>query len=90
MHNLFHNKGGWVNPETRDDSARSIRRDCRAVVVFGGLPPRPGGALPAAVEDAIAVSEWLVAHLTEPGGDERPWWLATAPVAPSPTCWHNT
>ena len=24
MHHLFHNEGGWVNPETRDYSARSI------------------------------------------------------------------
>ena len=24
MHHLFHNEGGWVSPETRDDSARSI------------------------------------------------------------------
>ena len=68
MHHLFHNEGGWVNPETRDDSARNI---CRAVVVFGRLPPRPGGVFPRLSKTAIAVCEWLVAHIAEPGGDER-------------------
>lgn len=31
----------------------------------------PGAPFPAAVEDAIAATKWVAAHLTELGGDER-------------------
>ena len=45
MHHLFPNEGGWVKPETRDDSARSSCLTVVAVVVFGlpALAKQPEG-----------------------------------------------
>jgi acetyl esterase len=69
---LFHG-GGWVigDLETHDNMARSICRDCRAVVVSVDYRLAPEAPFPAAVEDALAAARWAGAHLDELGGDER-------------------
>jgi len=69
---LFHG-GGWVigDLETHDNTARSICRDCRAVVVSVDYRLAPEAPFPAAVQDAVVATEWVAAHLMDFGGDER-------------------
>jgi acetyl esterase len=69
---LFHG-GGWVigDLETHDNMARSICRDCSAVVVSVDYRLAPEAPFPAAVEDALAATRWASAHLAELGGDHR-------------------
>ncbi len=69
---MFHG-GGWVigDLETHDNGARSICRDARAVVVSVDYRLAPEAPFPAAVDDAIAATEWVARHLAELGGDER-------------------
>ena len=69
---LFHG-GGWVigDLDTHDAMARSLCRDCRAVVVSVDYRLAPEAPFPAAVEDAVAATRWAAAHLDELGGDDR-------------------
>jgi acetyl esterase len=69
---LFHG-GGWVigDLDTHDNMARSICRDCRAVVVSVDYRLAPEAPFPAAVEDALAATRWAGDHLGELGGDGR-------------------
>jgi len=69
---LFHG-GGWVigDLETHDNMARSICRDCEAVVVSVDYRLAPEAPFPAAVDDALAATRWVAAHLDDLGGDER-------------------
>ena len=69
---LFHG-GGWVigDLETHDNMARSLCRDCRAVVVSVDYRLAPEAPFPAAVEDALAATRWAGEHLDELGGDGR-------------------
>jgi acetyl esterase len=65
--------GGWVigDLDTHDNMARSICRDCRAVVVSVDYRLAPEAPFPAAVEDAVAATQWAADHLEELGGDDR-------------------
>ena len=69
---LFHG-GGWVigDLETHDNMARSICRDCEAVVVSVDYRLAPEAPFPAAVDDALAATRWVAARLDVLGGDER-------------------
>ncbi len=69
---LFHG-GGWVigDLDTHDNMARSICRDCSAVVVSVDYRLAPEAPFPAAVDDAVAATRWVGERLTDFGGDER-------------------
>lgn len=69
---LFHG-GGWVvgDLDTHDAMARSLCRDCTAVVVSVDYRLAPEAPFPAAVEDAVAATRWAAAHLADLGGDAR-------------------
>jgi acetyl esterase len=65
--------GGWVigDLETHDNMARSLCRDCRAVVVSVDYRLAPEFPFPAAVDDAVAATSWAAEHLDDLGGDQR-------------------
>ena len=65
--------GGWVigDLDTHDNTARAICRDCAAVVVSVAYRLAPEAPFPAAVEDAVAATEWAAANLGSLGGDAR-------------------
>ncbi len=69
---LFHG-GGWVigDLDTHDNTARSICRDCSAVVVSVDYRLAPEAPFPAAVEDAVAATRWAAERLDELGGSDR-------------------
>ena len=69
---LFHG-GGWVigDLDTHDNMARSICRDCEAVVVSVDYRLAPEAPFPAAVEDAVAATRWVASRLADLGGDDR-------------------
>ncbi len=69
---LFHG-GGWVigDLDTHDNMARSICRDCSAVVVSLDYRLAPEAPFPAAVEDAVAATRWVGERLADFGGDQR-------------------
>lgn len=69
---LFHG-GGWVigDLDTHDELARSICRDCAAVVVSVEYRLAPEAPFPAAVEDAVAATGWAAGNLARLGGDDR-------------------
>ena len=69
---LFHG-GGWVigDLDTHDNMARSICRDCEAVVLSVDYRLAPEAPFPAAVEDAVAATRWAAEHLDELGGSDR-------------------
>jgi acetyl esterase len=64
--------GGWVigDLDTHDNLARSLCRDCAAVVVSVDYRLAPEARFPAAVEDAIAATRWAGEHLAELGGND--------------------
>ncbi|MGZ4436097.1 MAG: alpha/beta hydrolase [Nocardioidaceae bacterium] len=68
---LFHG-GGWVigDLDTHDNMARSICRDCEAVVLSVDYRLAPEAPFPAAVDDAVAATRWAADHLGELGGTE--------------------
>ena len=68
---LFHG-GGFVigDLDTHDNMARSICRDCEAVVLSVDYRLAPEAPFPAAVEDALAATRWAADHLAELGGTE--------------------
>ena len=68
---LFHG-GGWVigDLDTHDNMARSICRDCEAVVLSVDDRLAPEAPVPAAVEDAVAATRWAGSHLSELGGSD--------------------
>ncbi len=68
---LFHG-GGWVigDLDTHDNMARSICRDCEAVVLSVDYRLAPEAPFPAAVEDALAATRWAGAHLEQLGGSD--------------------
>jgi acetyl esterase len=65
--------GGWVigDLDTHDNMARSICRDCSAVVVSVDYRLAPEAPFPAAVEDAVAATRWAAEHLADLGGSDR-------------------
>ena len=68
---LFHG-GGWVigDLDTHDNMARSICRDCEAVVLSVDYRLAPEAPFPAAVDDALAATRWAGDHLDELGGSD--------------------
>jgi acetyl esterase len=64
--------GGWVigDLDTHDNMARSICRDCDAVVLSVDYRLAPEAPFPAAVDDAVAATRWAAAHLSELGGSD--------------------
>ena len=68
---LFHG-GGWVigDLDTHDSMARSLCRDCEAVVVSVDYRLAPEAPFPAAVEDAVAATRWAGSELASLGGSE--------------------
>jgi acetyl esterase len=68
---LFHG-GGWVigDLDTHDNMARSICRDCDAVVLSVDYRLAPEAPFPAAVDDAVAATRWAGSHLEELGGSD--------------------
>jgi acetyl esterase len=69
---LFHG-GGWVvgDLDTHDNVARSICRDCSAIVVSVDYRLAPEEPFPAALDDALAATRWVASQLDGLGGDER-------------------
>jgi acetyl esterase len=69
---LFHG-GGWVigDLDTHDAMARSLCRDCEAVVVSVAYRLAPEAPFPAAVDDAEAATRWVAERLPELGGSDR-------------------
>jgi len=69
---LFHG-GGFVigDLDTHDNMARTICRDCSAVVVSVDYRLAPEAQFPAAVEDAVAATRWAASRLAELGGEEQ-------------------
>ena len=68
---LFHG-GGWVigDLDTHDNLARSLCRDCEAVVLSVDYRLAPEAPFPAAVEDAVAATRWAGEHLGELGASD--------------------
>ena len=69
---LFHG-GGWVigDLDTHDNMARSICRDCDAVVVSVDYRLAPEARFPAAVDDALAATRWVGEHLADFGASRK-------------------
>ena len=69
---MFHG-GGWVvgDLDTHDNMARTICRDCTAVVVSVDYRLAPEAPFPAAVDDALAATRWVLSHVDDFGGDPR-------------------
>lgn len=69
---VFFHGGGFVigNLDTHDNMCRDLCRGLQAVVVSVDYRLAPEHPFPAAVEDAIAATRWVIAHATRLGGTE--------------------
>ena len=66
--------GGFVigDLDTHDLTGRALANGCEAVVVSVDYRLAPEHhPFPAEVDDALAPTRWVAAHLPELGGDER-------------------
>ncbi len=63
--------GGWVigSVEDYDPVARELTQGTGAIVVSVDYRLAPEHPFPAAVDDCLAVTRWVLAHASEPGGD---------------------
>jgi acetyl esterase len=69
---LFHGGGCVVGDlDTHDNMARTLCRDCEAVVVSVGYRLAPEAPFPAAVEGTVAATRWAATRLAELGGSDR-------------------
>lgn len=68
---LFFHGGGFMlgGIAQMDDIARRLCRDVDAVVVSVGYRLAPESPFPAALDDAVAITEWAAEHAQELGGD---------------------
>ena len=68
---VFFHGGGFVlgSVELMDDIARMLCRDLQAVVVSAGYRLAPEHPFPAAHEDALAATLWVLDHVHGLGGD---------------------
>ncbi|MEB5485033.1 alpha/beta hydrolase [Burkholderia pseudomallei] len=67
----FFHGGGWVigDLDTHDNVCREICRGSRVVVVSVAYRLAPEHPFPAAVDDAVAATRWVVDHASELGGN---------------------
>jgi acetyl esterase len=68
---IWYHGGGWVigDLETADVTCRALANAAGAVVVSVDYRLAPEHAFPAAVEDCVAVLEWVASNGAEVGGD---------------------
>jgi acetyl esterase len=68
---VFFHGGGFVvcTLETHDPYCRALAAEAKAVVVSADYRLAPEHKFPAGVEDALAATEWVLAHVAELGGD---------------------
>lgn len=66
----FHG-GGWTigSLDTHDNTCRSLTNAVGCVVVSVGYRLAPEHKFPAAVDDAVAATQWVADHAAELGGD---------------------
>lgn len=67
----FFHGGGWVigDLDTHDNVCREICRGSRVVVVSVAYRLAPEHSFPAAVDDAIAATQWVIDHAPDLGGN---------------------
>lgn len=70
---VFFHGGGFVigDLDTHDDACRWLCREVDAVVVGVGYRRAPEAPFPAAVDDAVAATRWVVDHVGRLGNDSR-------------------
>jgi acetyl esterase len=70
---VYFHGGGFVigDLDTHDDACRWLCREVDAVVVAVGYRTAPESPFPAAVEDALAATRWVVDRTGRLGGDRR-------------------
>ena len=68
---LYFHGGGFVagSLDTHAPTARYLCQNANAIVVAVGYRKSPEHRFPAAVDDALAATEWTAAHAREFGGD---------------------
>lgn len=68
---VFFHGGGFVfgDLDTHDNMARTLCRTAHCVVVSVDYRLSPEHPFPAAIEDAVAATTWIAAHLAEFGDD---------------------
>jgi acetyl esterase len=68
---VFFHGGGWVvcTLETHDPCCRMLAAEAKVMVVSVDYRLAPEHKFPAAVEDSLAATEWVLAHVKELGGD---------------------
>ena len=70
---VFFHGGGWVvcTLETHDPICRALAMEAGVVVVSVDYRLAPEHKFPAAVDDCVAATEWVLAHATELSGDAK-------------------
>jgi acetyl esterase len=68
---VFFHGGGWVagTLETHDPYCRALATEAGVVVVSADYRLAPEHKFPAGLEDCLAATEWVLAHVGELGGD---------------------
>jgi acetyl esterase len=68
---VFFHGGGWVigDLDTHDVACRKLAEDGQLIVISVDYRRAPEHKFPAAVDDAIAATEWIAAHAKELGID---------------------
>lgn len=68
---VFFHGGGWVagTVETHDPYCRALAKEAGVVVVSVNFRLAPEHKFPAGLEDCLAVTEWVLDHAGELGGD---------------------
>lgn len=68
---VFFHSGGFLpaRPRSADTLSRAVCSLAGVVVVSGAYRPTPDNRYPAAVQDAVATTEWVADHATDLGTD---------------------